>query len=610
MSDQAQPEAAAKKPHGLLRRGLQRLVLALGWLTLLWLVFVGVGIAVKLGMKPSVPAQVLLEIELGDELFETRPTDPIGRILTRNVPSLRDLVDALDRGRGDERVAGLVLTVGGTRMGLAQVQELRDAVQRFRDSGKPALAFADTFGELEPANGAYYLAAAADEVWMQPSGTVGLMGFVARTPFIRDALDSLGVVPVVERRHEYKAAANTFTETGYTSAHKEELAKVLASFLDQVVSGVAADRKVDAGLLRRMVDKAPVSAKDALAVNLVDRLGYRDEAYAHIREQAGKGAKLLFAHEYLDRAGRPHEEGAKIAIIHGIGGVERGESVSYAFDGDSTMGSKSVTAALRAARKDKEVKAIVFRIDSPGGSYVASDSIWREVMQAKEAGKPVVATMGNVAGSGGYFVAMAADKIVAQPGTLTGSIGVLGGKLVTRAFWQRFGVNWDEVHEGESAGMFLWTEDFSDAQHERFREWLDRVYDDFTAKVAAGRMLPLERVREIAKGRIWSGKDAKELGLVDELGGVHEALALARELAGLPKDAKLKLVPFPPPEDPWEELIEGGPDSSEREAAEAALRAAVRVARGAAGVARAVGIELDSAPGERVLTMPPVQTSH
>jgi protease-4 len=274
---------------------------------------------------------------------------------------------------------------------------------------------------------------------------------------------------------------------------------------------------------------------------------------------AGSEADLVGPVSYLAGAGRPHRSGTTIAIIEGHGTVMRGASRYSPLDGSVTMGSDTVGEAFRDAVDDRRVKAIIFRVDSPGGSYVASDAIWRETVRAREADKPVLVSMGNVAGSGGYFVAMDADKIVAQPGTITASIGVVGGKFLTREFWEKLGITWDDVVSSEHSRMWTGTYDYG-PNRERFEASLDRIYADFTERVAAGRDLPLDEVLEMAKGRIWTGEDAKELGLVDALGGIDVALRLAREAIGLEEDAPVRLKRFPRRRSAWEMLLAGRSD--------------------------------------------------
>ena len=364
------------------------------------------------------------------------------------------------------------------------------------------------------------------------------------------------------------------------------------------------------GAVRTLIDRGPFLGTEALQAQLVDALAYRDEVYAQVKAQTGEQAKLLFLSKYLARAGRPYTTGDTIALIYGVGAVRLGTSDYDPLMDGPTMGADTVTASFRAAIEDPEVKAILFRIDSPGGSYVASDAIWRETIRAREAGKPVIVSMGNLAGSGGYFVAMAANKIVAQPGTITGSIGVLGGKILTTGLWDKLGLTWDEVHTSTNATLWSSTHDYTPEQWAHLQGWLDRVYNDFTTKVAAGRQLPKERVLEIAKGRIWTGEDAKERGLVDELGGFPVALRLTREAIGRAPDAPIHLKLFPERVSPWEALLErlfGDQDESSEPAeaeATALLARTIRFVRPLLHLARTLG--LTARPD--MLTMPEIRT--
>jgi protease-4 len=270
-----------------------------------------------------------------------------------------------------------------------------------------------------------------------------------------------------------------------------------------------------------------------------------------VRRKTGEDTRFLDLGEYIQRAGRIREEGETIALIYGVGRIRRGKSRYDPASGRFFLGPDSVADAFRSAAEDRKVKAILFRVDSPGGSHVASDTIWREIVRARQAGKPVIVSMGNAAGSGGYYISMAADRIVAQPGTLTGSIGVFAGKMVTASFWEKLGVTWDEVHTSRNADLWTWTRDYDADQWKKVQEILDRIYEEFTEKAATGRNLPVEKVREAAGGRIWTGEDAKALGLVDELGGFPAAFRLAREAAGIPADAGIRVKVFPPPVSRW-----------------------------------------------------------
>ena len=550
---------------------LVRILAVFGGLALIGLM-VGLGIwgIVCMG-RGTVPQKVLLEVDLEQGILEQIPDDPIASLMLKDTPVVRDLVDALEKAAEDDRVVGLVARVGAVPIGMAQIQELRDAVTAFRAKKKPAIAFAETFGEVGPGGGSYYLATAFDQIWLQPSGDIGLTGIILESPFIRGTLDKLGVKPRMDHRYEYKNAMNMFTEKKYDSYHREAMEKLMNSWFSQIVKGISQSRHLTEEQVRSLVDRGPFLGKEAVDAGLVDGLAYRDEVYAAARKKVGEKAELLFLGQYLKRAGRPHRTGKTIALIYGVGGVSRGDSGYSPMSGETTMGSDSVAAAFRQAVADKNVKAILFRVDSPGGSYVASDTIWRETIKAKKAGKPVIATMGNLAGSGGYFVAMAADKIVAQPGTITASIGVLGGKMLTTDFWEKLGISWDEVHAGANATLWTGTRDYSPEGWSRFQAWLDRIYVDFTGKVAEGRKLPREKVLQIAKGRIWTGEDAKGLGLVDELGGFPVALKLAKKAAGIPEKEDVTLKIYPPKKSLIESILEEPSDSSEPQAAVAAM---------------------------------------
>ena len=494
-------------------------------------------------LADRVPRRTILELDLAPGLMEWAPQEPVALALMRDQLRVRDVVEALERGAGDRRVRGLVARVGTAELPLAVVEELRDAVLAFRASGKPAVLFAESFGELMPGHARYYLATAFEEIVMQPSGDVGVAGLAAWTPFLAGTLERLGVEAEMDHRHEYKDALSLWTEREHTPEQREALLAIVETFHGRLVAGLAQGRGMDESTARSVLDAGPYWGEEAIAAGLVDRLGYRDQVYQGLRERVG-GGDFLFVQRYLARAGRPHRRGPTIALVYGVGAVMPGQSRFDPVFGQ-VMGSESVAAALREAIRDDDVRAIVFRVESPGGSYVASDAIWREVIRAREAGKPVIVSMGSVAGSGGYFVAMGADRIVAQPSTITASIGVVGGKFATADFWEQLGVTWDGVEVGDNAGFWSMIREYTPAERERRDDWLDRVYEDFTGRVATGRDMTPAAVDAVARGRIWSGEDALRLGLVDELGGFPTALRLAREAAGIEPDApvRLRLIP-------------------------------------------------------------------
>ena len=581
-------------------------------LFILAILVAGVGALAWWLSSEEVPKRTLLEVDLGETLVEYLPGgDPFAALLMEETLRQRDFVDSLSAAAEDDNVVGLVARVTPSGIGLAQLDEVRDAILAFRAAGKPAVAYADTFGEVLPANGTYYLASAFDEVYIQPSGDVGLTGLSAQSPFVRGTLDKIGVVPQWSTRYEYKTAGNIFTETAFTEPEREALDRLIGSIWDHLVGGIAEARDVDPARLRELIDSGPILGPQAEAEGLVDGLLYRDQVYDRIRELAAgddgdpEDARLLYLHKYAGRAKKPYAKGDHtLALVYAVGAVQRGASRYDPFSGSFVMGSDSVAAALRQATEDDKVEAIVLRVDSPGGSYVASDTIWHEVERAQEAGKPVVVSMANLAASGGYFVSMGADKIVAEPGTITGSIGVLAGKFDAAEMWGKLGVSFDKVQRGENAEMWSGVEPFDEAEWAQLNAWLDRVYDDFTTKAAEGRGMELAALREVAKGRVWSGVDALELGLVDELGGLDTAIRLAAAEAGLDADASLRLREYPGRRSPWQTLFAEGPDNSESAATRAAMLAVVERLRPAVVAAERLGL-LGERPG--VLSMRPVE---
>jgi protease-4 len=550
-----------------MKRFFVRLFVFLG---VLYLVSIAVSLFIILGQKGHVPSKTILEADFEKPLVEDIPDNPTARVMLADTNSLRDTIDAIDRGANDDRVVGMVAKIGAGGMGMAQVQEIREAVQRFRAKKKFAIAFSESFGEFGPGNGGYYLATAFDQIFLQPSGDVGLTGLIIESPFIKGTLAKLGMPFHGDHRYEYKSALNTLTETSYTPAEREENQAIINSWFSQMKDGISQARQIPPDQFQALVDHGPYLGKEAQDAKLVDGLAYRDEVYDQAKKRGGD-AELLYLDKYVERAGRPHDSGKEVALVFGVGEVARGKGGYDPVMGQVVMGTDTVAAAIRAAAEDKSVKAILFRVDSPGGSYVGSDMVWREVVRARKAGKPVIVSMGNLAGSGGYFVAMAADKIVAQPGTITASIGVLSGKFLTSGFWDKVGLSWDEVHDGANATMFTGTHDYTPAEWQRFQSWLDRVYNDFTSKAAEGRNMPKDKILQVAKGRIWTGEDAKNLGLVDELGGYDTALKLAKKAAGIPESDEVKLVVFPHKKNFLESLLQRqGPDSSDKEGTQGA----------------------------------------
>ena len=518
------------------------------------LMIFAIGIGFWYWAEPATPrlaSGTVLTLDLSQALPDAPADHGLSQLLFPTPMSLAEAVNALERAGDDPRVAGLVARIGDSSMGLGEVQELRDAIAAFRAKGKRAVAYADTFGELSSGMRSYYLASAFDEIWLQPLGTVGLVGVRAELQFFRGTLDLLGVTPDFSHREEYKDAANTVTETQMTAPEREELQAVLQSVYDQIIEGIAIGRKIEPGAVKALVDRAPLLLDEAVKAHLVDHIGGRDDAIAALRGTD----KLVGLDRYLQIVGAPHQSGPTIALIYGTGLMARGKGGGNPLTNDNIMSADEVTRAFRLAEADKAVRAILFRIDSPGGSAVAAETIWASVKRARDAGKPVVVSMGDVAGSGGYYIAAPAAKIVAEPATLTGSIGVIAGKLVFGGLLKKIGGNSDSIQIGANAGIFSIMNGFSPSERERLEAVLDDIYNTFKSRVAEGRKLDANAVEAVAKGRVWSGADAKERGLVDALGGMTTALGLAKEQAGIRPDQDVNLKLYPPPKSNLDRLI-------------------------------------------------------
>ncbi len=514
----------------------------------------------------GVPNGCVLELDLLSAPPETGGFDPFALIASGGRPLvLREAVAAIHRAADDPRVAGLIARVQIAAAQAGPVQELRAAIAAFSDV-KPSLAWAETY----PGTLSYYLASAFREVWMQPSGTVGLVGFATNALFLRDALDKVGIEAQFIARGEYKSAANRFTQDSYTEPHREADSRLIESLHAQVWQAVAESRHIELAAVDALADKAPLLRDDAVTGGLVDRIGFRDEAYSRIGELVGApgvspetgdadiepdAPPRLYLSRYAHAIGprpappMPSIPGRKkpaIAVVTLHGPIVSGRGGPQLLPlGNSSAGGDTIAAALREAAADDDVSAIVLRVDSPGGSVTGSETIWREVNRVRDCGTPVVASMGAVAASGGYYVSMAADAIVANPGTITGSIGVVTGKLVARELKERLGVGSDSVRTNANADAWSINAPFTDEQHAHVVAEADLSYTDFIERVAQGRKLTVEAVEAIARGRVWTGADAKERGLVDELGGLRTAITRAKVLAGLKPDADVRLVGYP-----------------------------------------------------------------
>ncbi len=503
--------------------------------------------------QPKLPGEMVLTLDMREGLPDQRPNNPFAE--QHSVASIIDAVTALAKAEGDEHVKGLYLRVGGSGISSSEAQELRAALKSFKAKGKFVVAHAQAF--YTSGMGDYLLASAADEIWLQPVSEMNTAGVSSTAVFLRGLLDKIEAKPEFTQRYEYKNAANMFTEKEFTAAHREANTRLIESVFESATADIAASRKKTRDEIVALINGAPYLTQQAIDKKLIDKQGYDDEAEDAALARAGGKAELKTLSEYFKMSGSPWEGYGRptIAFVQGDGQINDGKSESGFGDG-SSMGGDTIAKAFRDATEDDDVKAILFRVNSPGGSALASDQILDSIKKAQKAGKKVVVSMGEVAASGGYYVSLSADKIFAHETTITGSIGVLSGKLVTSGSWALLGINLRPLGVGTNALMDSATQPFTPEQWAIFNNGVDQIYEDFTAKVAAGRKLPVEKVREIAKGRVWTGADAKPRGLVDEFGGFRAALEATKALAGIPADAQINLKRYPAPKSPWEEIAE------------------------------------------------------
>ena len=502
----------------------------LGFLALLVIELIVIS-AIRYGNR--IRSDSILVMNVRGMVAEEAPEGLFGDASSGQVTVLSDLVEALDRAKTDDRINGLVLRPGSFSMNMGKIQELRDKIRDFNRSGKFTAAF------LESAdNRSYYLATACESISLVPHSILGVKGMMAQGTFLRGTLDKLDVRTDVIHTGDYKTAANYLTEKGYTAAHREATRKLLEDWYDGFLSGVGEGRQILPKRMAELVAEGPFTSGEALEAGLVDRLAYRDEFVDWINQKNNGSETQVGVSHYL---GQTEGEGDfQVAVVYTTGTITTGKS------GDNMMigriaGSTTVSQHLRRAREDESYKAVILRVDSPGGSAIASEIMRREVSLTQKK-KPVVVSMSDVAASGGYWISMGADRIVAQPGTVTGSIGVIAMKPNLRGLYEKMGMTKDYVAMTDNATVDWPFESFTPKQRAKLKKIIDGTYDTFLRGVSEGRSMELSKVKTIAQGRVWTGMQARSLGLVDALGGMDKAVELAKQLAEIPEDEKVRLV--------------------------------------------------------------------
>ena len=499
---------------------------------------------------PSVASNAVLMLRVPGGLSE-RQVNTLLATFVGDGPTVQSVVNSLRKAKVDARIRGVILMPSGPQLLWGKAQEIRDAVLDYKASGKPIVAFLEYGGTQE-----YYLASAADKVFLLPGSPLDLVGVASYEMFIRGALDKIDAYPDMLHAGDFKTASNFYTETTFTPEHREMAESLNRDLYEQIIDGIADGRQMAKSNVRRLIDEGPFLSADALEAGLVDGLIYADELKRQDPFDEGDWREIADRdYRQISLASVGLNRGQRIALIYAVGTITSGAG-GVDLVGGEVLGSDTLVQAIRAARTDDSVRAIVLRIDSPGGSAVASDVIWREVMLAK-ADKPVIASMSDLGASGGYYMAMAADTIVAQPATLTGSIGVVAGKITTGGTYEKVGVTIEPVSNGRFAGMYSPVTPFTDDERAKMQEHIDAIYEQFLMKAAEGRGTTRDVIHAVAQGRVWTGRMAKERGLVDELGGLGRAIALVKERVGIDADADVELVVYPRPKSLFE-LLRGG----------------------------------------------------
>jgi protease-4 len=546
--------------------GTRKTVLIIGGIlaVLVLVVLIGVAVIVSAFRKgePSIRDNSVLALRVAGSLPDYTADDPLKRFFGGPEQSLTGLVMQFKKAKLDKRIKAIVLDVDMSGVGWAKAEEIRDAITDFRSSGKPVYAYIE-FG----LNKEYYIATACDKIVVPPPGELFINGLAADVMFFRGSLDKLGIYPDIFQIGKYKSIGDMFTQKKMTDAHREYVNSLLDDLFNRYIVAIAQARHKSSEDVRKLIDDAPYNAAKAKEAGLIDETVYHDELEKEIKASLGYKDSDQFAavkaSEYKDV---PPEslglnKGEKVAVIYATGDIGSGRSENSPSGGQS-IGSDTLAKALTDAAADKSIKAIVMRVDSPGGSGLASDIIWHAVEAANQK-KPVVISMSDVAASGGYYISASASKIVAQPSSITGSIGVVAGKPVMRGLYDWLGISNEYVLRGKEAGMFRETEKFSDDERAKFEDWIKTTYyNDFVPKVAKGRNKDPKDVDAVGQGRVWTGAQAKDRGLVDEFGGLDRAIEVAKQLARIPADKGVERVILPYPQTFLQELLSGGDNSN------------------------------------------------
>ena len=540
------------------RTGKTLLIISSILFVLVLVVVVGLAVLVAAFRQSAPPIRdnSVLALRISGPLPDYVPEDPLRKLFGAPDQSLTNLISQFKKAKVDNRIKAILLEIDSTSgAGWGKSEEIRDAIADFRSTGKPVYAYMELGMNKE-----YYIASACDRIYMAPPGELFINGLAADVMFFRGSLDKLGVYPDMYQIGKYKSAGDMFTRKDMSEAHREYINSLLDDLFNRYTGAIATARGKSPEAVKAIIDNAPYGAEQAKEAGLIDGVGYRDDLDKELKAKLGyketEGLPIVRANDY--RQVTPESlglnKGERVAVIYGTGNIGSGKSENSP-SGSQSIGSDTLAKAITDAREDKTIKAIVLRVDSPGGSGLASDIIWHAVEAAKQK-KPVVVSMSDVAASGGYYIAASASKIIAQPSTITGSIGVVGGKPVIKGFYDWIGVTNEYVLRGKQSGMFRETEKFSPEERAKFEDWLKTTYyNDFVPKVAKGRSKDNAYIDSVGQGRVWTGSQGKEKGLVDEFGGLDRAVEVAKQLANIPADKGVQRVILPYPTTLLQELM-------------------------------------------------------
>ncbi|HEX8246725.1 MAG TPA: signal peptide peptidase SppA [Pyrinomonadaceae bacterium] len=542
-----------------------KILLITGGVLVVFFLIAIIGIALlaeSLG-KPDVPNNSVLVLNVAGELPDYSAEDPMAKVFGMESPqSFSSLMTQMRKAKVDSRIGAVLLNVNFPGIGWGKADELRAAIADLRASGKPVYAYMEIGMNKE-----YYIASAAEKVFLPPAGDIYINGFAAEVTFYRGSLDKLGIEPEVIAIGKYKNAPDQFTRKEMSEAHSEVMNAIIDEYYNRFINGIAESRKKSPEDVKAMIDNAPYHAGEAKQLGLIDEAAYRDQVYDELKNRLGykEGDKIRTvsgaSYKEISSDSLGLNNGERVAVVYASGAINIGRSSRSAFGGES-LGSDTLVKAINDAAEDNTIKAIVLRVDSPGGSALASDLMWHAIENAK-AKKPVVVSMADVAASGGYYIACNANKIVAEPSTLTGSIGVFMGKPSLKGFNDWLGISTQYVQRGKNSGIFRTGDKWTEDEKKKMEEQTNKIYwDDFLPKVAKGRGKTNEDVHTIAQGRVWTGAQAKERGLVDEIGGLEKSIEIAKQLANLPADKDVRRVVFPEPRTFFEEYFGNSEDST------------------------------------------------